>query len=136
MQFTTLNGRPRDVPTAPYAVDWARKVSGPQKAVKDFLRPYWEHGVVLEEFRIPGSKLRVDLLRLDGARGVMVEVSPESSHSFNAFFHGSLSGFKASLKRDISKARWAELNDLVYCEIVESDFPLTVAAFERQGVIL
>jgi hypothetical protein len=110
-------------------------VSSWQGATKAFLKPYWEHDIVVEELRVPATRWRVDLLNLN--KGVMVEVSPESSHSFNAFFHrGSLNRFKDALKRDLSKQRWAEVNGFSYIELTEADFPLTAEAFARQGVIL
>ncbi len=138
MIFRTLNGQERDIPTKRYKIDWdpAREVSSWQAKTKAFLRPYWEHDIVFEEFRIPGAGLlRVDLLNVN--KGVVVEVSPESSHSFNAFFHrNSPNRFKDALKRDIKKAKWAVDSGFTYVELVETDFPLTVAAFERQGVTL
>lgn len=135
MLFKTINGRQVDIPTARYRVDWERIVSKPQKAVKDFLRPYWAHDIVFEEMRVPGSKMRIDLVNVN--KGVVVEVSPESSHSFNAFFHrGSLNRFKDALKRDLRKAEWARANEFAFVELNETDFPLTPAAFERQGVYL
>ena len=136
MVFLDLRGRERDIPVKRYRVDWDRKVSRPQKAAKDFLRPYWEHDIVFEELVLPGMRrMRADLVNVNKA--VMVEVSPESSHSFNAFFHqGSLNRFKDAMKRDLAKAEWAKVNHLDYVELTESDFPLTPEAFARQGVIL
>ncbi len=137
MVFKTLNGRERDVSIKQYRVDWTpvREVSSWQGKTKAFLRPYWEHDIVVEELRVPGTKMRVDLLNVNKA--VMVEVSPESSHSFNPFFHGgSLNRFKDALKRDLTKAKWAEVNGFQYVELTDTDFPLTEAAFARQGVIL
>ncbi len=137
MVFKTLNGREREMPTKQYRIDWdpAREVSSWQAKTKAFLRSYWEHDIVFEEFRIPGKLWRVDLLNVNKA--VMVEVSPESSHSYNAFFHrGSLNRFKDALKRDLEKQRWAKVNELAYVELQETDFPLTEAAFARQGVTL
>ncbi len=136
MVFRTLNGRERDVNISQYRVDWDHHVSKPQKAVKDFLRPYWNGGIVLEEFRIPGCKLRVDLLRMDGPKPIMVEVSPESSHSFNKFFHGSFAGFQRSLKHDFAKRDWAIESDYIYIELTEADFPLTTDTFAQWGVSL
>lgn len=136
MVFRTLNGRERDISIKPYRVDWDRVVSKPQKAVKDFVRHYWEGDIVLEEFRIPGSRYRIDLLRI-GSQSVVIEVSPESSHSYNPFFHGgSLNRFKDALKRDFKKADWARASGFVLVELTEADFPLTETAFARQGVIL
>jgi hypothetical protein len=136
--FRTLNGRERDVSIKRYLIDWSpeREVSSFQRDTKRFLYPYWRHDIVLEEFRIPGAGLlRVDLLNV--VKGIMVEVSPESSHSYNAFFHrGSMNVFKDALKRDLAKAKWAEANGFQYVEIIGSDFPLSQAVFERQGVTL
>ncbi len=135
MVFKTLNGRERDISIKRYRVDWDRKVSGPQKAVKDFLRPYWENDIVLEECPVVGTRSRIDLLNVNKA--VMVEVSPESSHSYNAFFHGgSLTRFKDALKRDLSKGDYARINGFDLVELTEVDLPPTEEAFARQGVIL
>lgn len=139
MVFKTLNGRERDISIKRYLIEWSptREVSSWQAKTKMFLRPYWGHGIVLEEFRIPGSKLRVDLLRMDGPTPIMVEVSPESSHSYNEFFHGkSRNRFKDALKRDFKKREWGERCGFLCVELQETDFPLTEAAFARQGVIL
>src|SRR4051812_7221771 len=133
MVFEDLIGRERDISISKYRIDWepAREVSKPQAAVKAFLRPYWAHDIVLEELRIPGCRLRVDLININ--RSIMVEVSPESSHSYNAFFHGgSLNRFKDALKRDMRKREWGERNGFTVVELVESDFPLTPEAFARQ----
>lgn len=135
MVFLDLRGRERDIPVKRYRVDWDRKVSRPQKAAKDFLRPYWEHDIVLEEAPVVGTRSRIDLLNVNKA--VMVEVSPESSHSFNPFFHqGSLNRFKNALKRDLAKADYARINGFTLVELSDTDFPLTPEAFARQGVVL
>ncbi len=137
MVFKTLNGRERDVSIKRYLIDWEpeREVSKPQVDTKRFLRPYWEHDVVVEELPVVGTRCRVDLINLN--KNIMVEVSPESSHSYNKFFHrGSLNRFKDALKRDLMKGEWARLNGLTLVELTEADFPLTPAAFERQGVTL
>ena len=138
MVFKDLKGRERDISIKRYLINWERVVSRPQKAVKDFLRPYWEHGIVLEECPVFGSRMRIDLLRMDTCPPIVVEVSPESSHSFNAFFHGnSRNRFGRACKNDLDKERWArEINGFDYVELKETDFPLTEAAFARQGVTL
>lgn len=135
MRFLTLNGRTKDISIKRYLVDWERRVSGPQKATKDFLKPYWKHDIVLEECPLVGTRYRIDLLNINKA--IMVEVSPESSHSFNAFFHqGSLNRFKDALKRDLAKGDYARINNFTFVELTEADFPLSEAVFERQGVTL
>lgn len=132
MRFTKLNSRAVvNVNIARHLIDWERVVSRPQKQVKDFLRPYWAGCVVLEEFRIPGSRHRVDLMNV--SRYIAVEVSPSSSHSFNSFFHKTRSGFGAAVNRDLDKAAWLELNGFRVVEISTEDLAkLSPAWFKDQ----
>jgi len=139
MRLRNLQGRDCTVSHKPHLIDWdpKREVSGPQGEVKRFLRPYWERDIVLEELPIPGSRLRLDLVNVN--QGIVVEVSPFSSHSFNPFFHKSLAGFQNALKRDIKKEDWVvRIMGWRYAEIVcETDFPLSAELFEeRFGIIL
>ncbi len=137
MVFKTIRGREKDISIKRYLIDWdpVREVSKPQAATKAFLRTYWEHDIVLEEAPLVGSRSRIDLLNVNKA--VMVEVSPESSHSYNAFFHrGSLNRFKDALKRDLAKDDYARVNGFTLVTLTDTDFPLTPDAFARQGVTL
>ena len=102
-----------------YFVDWNRVVSKPQKQVKDFLRPYWKSHIVLEEFRIPSTLWRVDLINM--TRRIAVEVSPKGSHSFNTFFHRDRFKFGAAMDRDNNKAKWVENNGFVFVEVFDDD---------------
>lgn len=123
MKFKKLNSNQYiNVRIQKYAVDWDRVVSKPQKAVKDFFYPYWNADVVLEEFRIPGTLLRFDLVNLN--KKLLVEVSPHSVHGkFNPFFHKTKHKFKESIKRDLLKYDWAEQNGFFLMEIYEEDIP-------------
>lgn len=135
MKLVNLKGRECRFNPMRYRVDWARAVSGPQKQCKDFLFPYWQHDLVIEEARIPGSLLRIDLW--DVTRSIVVEVSPKATHGkYTPFFHGSVSGHLASMKRDLAKVEFARLNSLVYIEIDEPDIQLNPEWFKKQGVIL
>ncbi len=128
-EYLDINGRPCRIPLNDYRVDWDRKVSGPQKAVKDFLRPYWQFDFVCEEVRIPRKLWRLDLYNVSS--GIVVEVSPGEVHNeYNPFFHRSVSGFRASLKRDILKARWCELNGLKCVEVTDDALPLNIEWFK------
>ena len=108
MLFYDLKGRQRDVNLNRYLIDWDRKVSGPQKAVKDFLRPYWGHKRVCEELRVPYSKLRLDLVCVTDQ--LIVEVDGEQHEIYNPWMHRSLNGYAAAQKRDLEKERFAEVN--------------------------
>jgi len=124
MRVLGLNGRPYSIKVSDYAVDWERKVSKPQKLVKDFLRPFWSLHVVTEECSIPtgkGRPMRVDLM--NWTRRLAVEVSPSSSHSFNRFFHGNKINFGAAVKRDLQKEEWCTLNRFTFIEIGDDDLP-------------
>lgn len=103
-----------------YRIDWDRTVSKPQKAVKDFLFRYWKNKIVLEEFRVPGSRLRFDIVNMNDH--IIIEVSPKKVHGeYNKFFHKSRLGYVNSLKRDMSKVEWAQLNDFVLVEVYDED---------------
>lgn len=124
MKLRLLSGRETQVTPAKYRIDWDRKVSGPQKAVKDFLRPFWDKPgvVVTEETPIkwrPGVKMRIDLINWN--RRIAVEVSPSSSHSFNRFFHKHQARFAQAVGRDLDKCEWAKANGFTLVEIFDED---------------
>ncbi len=124
MKVLGLNGRWYPLDLKRSRINWDRKVSAPQKAVKDFLRPYWDiKGIVVtEETVLPGCgrALRMDLINWN--RRIAIEVSPQSSHSFNQFFHKSRVGFSAAVKRDLDKERWAKANEFKhFIELSEED---------------
>lgn len=137
MEFKKLNSEyVAKVRGADYKIDWDKVVSKPQKKVKDFLYNYWEFDDVYEELRIPGSKLRIDLLNY--SQKVAIEISPESSHSYNKFFHKNRAGgFLASVKRDLDKEKWCGDNDLFYICLKETDLSnLCLMMFEEKGLKL
>lgn len=104
-----------------YNINWNKpSASLFQTKVKQFLKSYWQHCVVCEEFRIPGSLLRIDFVNFNNH--VIVEASPESVHGqFNPFFHKTRSKYLSSIKRDYQKQQWAEKNGFKFVEIYETD---------------
>ena len=138
MKFSKLNN-PKvrvNVNVSKYLVDWDRRVSGPQFTVKQFLKPYWATSVVCEEMVIPGSRNRVDLINL--SRKIAVEVSPDSSHSFNQFFHKDRNTFGRAVGRELSKAKWLEREGFQLVEVFEDDLPLLSVGWfaSRYGITL
>jgi len=114
-----------------YRIDWNRVVSKPQKAVKDFLFRYWKSKIVLEEFRVPGSRLRFDIVNMNDH--IIIEVSPKKVHGqYNKFFHKTRLGYVNSIKRDMSKVEWAELNDFVLVEVYDEDIPVLSREWFRE----
>lgn len=101
-----------NVSTKKYEIDWDRRVSKPQKKTKDALRNLWASDYVLEEFPIPGSKKRIDLL--NWTKKIVIEVSPSGSHEYNDFFHKSRSSFCRLLRVDQEKRTWAFDNNFSY----------------------
>ena len=128
-----------NVNVAAYLIDWEpkREVSKPQAAVKAFLRPYWKSHVVLEEFRIPGTRMRIDLINL--TRRLAVEISPSGSHAWNPFFHNNdRSKFGRAIARDLSKGDWCCQNGFKLIELGDEELEsLTVKMFlEKYEVTL
>lgn len=120
MKFYPPNSnRPVNVNVMKYLVDWDRVVSKPQKQVKDFLFPYWKSHVVLEEFVVPRTRWRMDLINL--TRKIAVEVSPDQHQQFNSFFYKNRFEFGAAIQRDIKKEEWAQKNGFLFIEIFAED---------------
>lgn len=113
-------GRPTSISWNKYRIDWDQKVSGPQKKVVDFLRPYWQYDSVFQEALIPASKLRLDLANV--SKGIIIEISPAAVHeNFNKFFHKNRSGLLKKIKADEQKAIWCEKNDFLLIELKDND---------------
>jgi hypothetical protein len=120
MKFYSIHGKLVNVNINQYLIKWDRKVSGPQKKVKDFLFPFWKNDIMLEELRLPGSKLRLDLINL--TRKIIIEVSPDKIHTqYNKFMHGSRAGFLKKLKSDAKKLEWAEKSGFKFIELYDKD---------------
>lgn len=109
-----------NVNTNQYIIDWDHKVSGPQFLVKQFLKPYWKNSIVLEEFRIPGSLFRIDLINLN--KKICIEVSPRKIHNeYNKFMHGGRGGFLKKLQDDAKKMLWAEQSGFIFIELYDEE---------------
>lgn len=92
-----------------------------------------------EELPAPGCggsrSLRIDLVNI--SRRIAVEVSPNSSHSFNKFFHRDRMGFGAAVKRDLDKQAWCLKNNFQYISLDEEDIDnLSKKLFADRGIEL
>lgn len=138
MKFYPPNSdKPINIDIAKYRIDWDRVVSKPQKAVKDFLYFYWKGKIVLEEFKMPGSRFRFDIFNVTDH--IIVEVSPRKVHGeFNKFFHRTRLGYAKSIKRDVSKYDWAEKNGFTLVEVFDDDINMLSREWfrEKYGVEL
>ena len=117
-----------------YLIDWNSAPSKEQKIIQDFLYPYWRHKIVLREFRIPSSLLRIDLFCYTSR--LCLEYSPTSHHgTFNKFFHKNEANYKESIIRDYNKYDWINhpKNNLRYLELNEHDLSnLSVGYIEKK----
>lgn len=104
-----------------YSIKWSEpSASNLQTLVKIFLFPFWKNYIVLEEFVIPGSRLRCDFINLN--KSIAIEVQGSQHFEFNKFFHNnSRSKYLGMIKRDINKYHWLEANGFTIIELDEKD---------------
>lgn len=133
MEFLSLSNKKRRIKNVrEYLIDWDEKSrSNFQFNVKAFLRPYWCHDVVFEEFPIVGTRLTLDLYNAN--KRVAVEVQGRQHTQFVKFFHQNRFKFLDQLKRDQTKERFCELNSIKLVTIFEDD-DVDAFLFEQQGV--
>ena len=111
-----------------YRVDWDKPTRSKfQSSVKQFLRPYLENHIVAEEFRIPRTKLTVDLI--DFTSKVAYEIQGKQHSEYVPFFHGNLTGFYRQFGRDAKKAQFLEYNGYKLVEINPEDLVKLSRAF-------
>lgn len=77
-----------------------------QKAVKDFLFPYWKDDIVFEEMPIVGSRLSLDFYNAN--KKVAIEVQGQQHTTYVKYFHGNRLKYLDQLKRDQKSWTFAE----------------------------
>lgn len=121
MRLLNINGKLQKKSVTKYLVDWDKKSrSKIQFTVKQFLKTYWKGQVVYEEFPVYGTKMSVDIL--NATKKIAIEVQGRQHNEFNKFFHSdSRLKYLESIKRDLKKAEWLEMNDFNLIEINEDE---------------
>lgn len=123
MRLGKLNNPTRLVSVNPrkYLIDWENDGSSkPEICFRDLIYPYWKFYLVLFQFYIPGSKLRLDFFNLN--KRLVVEIDGPQHDKFNKHFHNnSRNVFAASLKRDLDKQKWCEENNIKVLRLNEDD---------------
>lgn len=120
MRLKTLKGKSTWHNINKYKIDWNDKsASKIQYQVKQFLEPYWNGCIVMEEFRIPGSRMKIDFYNAN--KNIAVEVDGKQHDDFNKHFHKNKLGLLKSFRRDKMKEEWCELNGITLCRIPEDD---------------
>ena len=129
MRLYNVHGKLQNRNVTKYLIDWQKKSrSKIQFKAKQFLEPFWKAQVVFEEFPVYGTRLKVDIL--NATIKVAVEVQGKQHSSFNKFFHAnSRSKYLESIKRDVLKAEWLELNNYKLIEVEEDEIGLLSRKF-------
>jgi len=135
MKFYDCVGKQRNLKSAKnYLIDWdISSRSKFQNKVKVFLKPYWCHDVVFEEFRIVGSRLSLDFYNAN--KKIAVEVQGDQHVKYVKHFHKNRLKYLDQLKRDQKKLDFCNFNDIKLVEIYSSD-KITASLFGDQNVIL
>jgi hypothetical protein len=119
MTLLDVFGRPVRI-VSKSSIEWDRQVSKPQLLVKNFLFPFWKRDNVIEEFLIPGTRLRIDLFNL--TKLIAIEVNPDAYHvNYNNFLHKSRTNFLEKIKADEKKRLWCEKNNIELAELYDED---------------
>ena len=121
MRLLNINGKLVNKNVNKYRIDWDGKSrSKLQFNFKQFFYPYWKNHIVFEEFPVYGSMMKVDLF--NATKKIAIEIQGNQHESFNKFFHvNSRLKYLQSIKRDVAKSKWIEINNFKYLELYESD---------------
>jgi hypothetical protein len=86
-----------------------------QRQIGARLKELYPRQVILEEFRIPKTRMSLDFFipRL----GLAYEVQGRQHDEFVAHFHGTIDGLHAQKKRDKHKQEWCDLNNILLVEV-------------------
>ena len=131
MLFKKINSqKPVNITVQKYLVKWEGKCRSKfQLSVKQWLKPYWQWDICLEELLVPGSRMTCDLVNL--TKRIIVEVSGEQHQNFNPHFHNNCRHqWVGQIRRDAAKEEWAVQNGFQFVEIFPDDLPLSEKFFK------
>jgi len=121
MRLYNVYGKLQSKKVSKYLIDWDKKSkSNIQFETKQFLKVFWENHIVYEEFPVYGTKLKVDFI--NATKKIAIEVNGVQHSQFNKFFHNnSRAKYLDSIKRDVKKREWLELNNFKIVEIEQNE---------------
>lgn len=138
MRLFDINGKLKNKNVSNFLIKWdAKSRSNIQFTTKQFLKKYWFGYVVYEEFPVFGTRLKVDIV--NASQKIAIEVNGFQHESFNKFFHdNSRANYLKSIKRDLTKIKWLEMNKFKVIEINEDEIKLLSKEFflEKFNVLL
>jgi|TARA_R110000824_G_scaffold120268_1_gene275366 very-short-patch-repair endonuclease len=113
-------------------IKWNKKSrSKLQTTAKNFLAGIWKKHIVFEEFPVYGTRMSVDFL--NATKKIAIEVNGRQHSEYVKFFHGSRLNYFNSIKRDVKKAEWLEMNGFTLIEIDREDVEqLSVEYIEKE----
>jgi hypothetical protein len=129
MRLLNINGKLVNKNVRKNLINWtAKSRSKLQFKFKQFFYPFWKNHIVYEEFPVYGTMLRVDFL--NATKKIAVEIQGNQHESFNKFFHdNSRLKYLQSIKRDVQKNKWLELNGFKFLELYENDLEYLSPAY-------
>ena len=135
MKFIDSYGRERNLKNAKkYLIHWDKPSRSKfQTRVKDFLRSYWQHDVVFEEFRVVGTRLTLDFYNAN--KKIAVEVQGAQHTKYVKLFHKNKFKYSNQLKRDEKKFQFCEANKIKLAEVYPQD-KITASLFDDQQIYL
>ena len=135
MKFIGLNDRELTLKNPKkYLIDWNKKSRSKfQLETKNFLKPYWQHDIVFEEFRLVGTRLSFDFYNAN--KKIIIEVQGAQHTKFVKFFHGNRLKYLQQLKRDDKKYEFCQKNNIKLVEIYPTD-KICLEFFENQQIYL
>jgi len=121
MRLLNINGKLVNKNVKKNIINWDGKSrSQLQFKFKQFFYPFWKNHIVYEEFPVYGTMLKVDIL--NATKKIAVEIQGNQHESFNKFFHeNSRLKYLNSIKRDVKKEEWLEVNGFKFLELYEND---------------
>ena len=125
MVFKTLFGSTRKVKASrKYLIDWeGSSKSKIQNSVKKYLKKYWFHDIVFEEFPLVGSRMTLDFY--NATKNIVIEVQGRQHTRFVPFMHGgSKINYLKQLKRDQDKIKFCEINQIKFVEYFDGESEL------------
>ena len=135
MKFVDQYGKQRNLKNAKkYLINWDKPSRSKfQTRVKGFLRSYWKHDVVFEEFRVVGTRLTLDFYNAN--KKIAVEVQGAQHTKYVKFFHKNKFKYSDQLKRDEKKLQFCEANKIKLAEVYPQD-RITASLFDDQEIYL
>ena len=135
MKFVDAQGKKRNLKNAKkYLIDWDKPSRSKfQTKVKEFLRPFWEHDIVFEEFRVVGTRLSLDFYNAN--KKIAIEVQGAQHTKYVKFFHKNMFKYSDQLKRDEKKLQFCKVNKIKLAEVYPQD-KITASLFDDQQIYL